>query len=142
MTRAIFLSGGRGRAMLRYVLGRREERRRKIKTRGTTALMGQLSKEVGVQTEASKATLGGCLGLDGDMLVLRQPASRRCRRAIVDADAGCKMLSPGDGGVSMHEADGCAPLYSSSDRRRRDRGSGFVEMKLVVSSLRGRRKQY
>jgi hypothetical protein len=51
------------------------------------------------------------------------------------------MLSLGDGGVSMHEADGCAPFYSSSDRRR-DRGSGFVEMKLVVSSLRGRRKQY
>jgi hypothetical protein len=79
--------------------------------------------------------------LDGDMLVLRQAASRRCGRAIVDADAGCKMLSLGDGGVSMHEADGCAPFYSSSDRRR-DRGSGFVEMKLVVSSLRGRRKQY
>ena len=35
------------------------------------------------------------MGLDGEMLVLRQAASRRCGRAIVDADAGCKMLSPG-----------------------------------------------
>lgn len=40
------------------------------------------------------------MGLDGEMLVLRQAASRRCGRAIVDADAGCKMLSPGDGGAS------------------------------------------
>ena len=38
------------------------------------------------------------MGLDGSMLVLRQAASRRCGRAIVDADAGCKMLSPGDDG--------------------------------------------
>ena len=41
----------------------------------------------------------------------------------------------------MHEAAGCATLYGrgddSSDRRGRERRWGFVEMKLVVSSLRG-----
>jgi hypothetical protein len=54
-----------------------------------------------VQTEASR---GGCLGFDGIIqLVLREEFSARtCRRAIVatrlvGADAGCKMLSPGDG---------------------------------------------
>lgn len=85
------------------------------------------------------------MGLDGEMLVLRQAASRRCGRAIVDADAGCKMLSlaqEADGGGEMHEADGCATLLygrgdDSSDRRGRERRWGFVEMKLVVSSLRG-----
>lgn len=81
--------------------------------------MEQLSKEAGVQPEASKATLGGCLGLDGDMLVLRQAASRRCGRAIVDADAGCKMLSPGgewgcSGASMLHEAAGCAVLRSTA----------------------------
>ena len=50
----------------------------------------QRSKEVGVQTDTSEATVGGGMGLDGSMLVLRQAASRRRGRAIVDADAGCK----------------------------------------------------
>ena len=91
MTRAIFVSGGRGRAMLRYMLGRKVDERN-TKTLRTRALE-QGSKEVGVQTEASKVMVGGCTGLDGDMLVLRQAASRRCGRAIVDADAGCKCLA-------------------------------------------------
>ena len=77
--------------------------------------MEQLSKEAGVQPEASKATLGGCLGLDGDMLVLRQAASRRCGRTIVDADAGCKMLSPGEWGRTAARGRRvcCAAFYSS-----------------------------
>ena len=102
--------------MLRYMLGRNvdEEHTKTLRTRA----LEQRSKQVGVQTEASKVMVGGCTGLDGDMLVLRQAASRRCGRTIVDADAGCKMLSPGDGGAmvrlcTMHEADGCAAFYSS-----------------------------
>lgn len=88
------------------------------KTLGTRTLLERCSKEVGGQTEASKATVRRCFGLDGDMLVLRQAASRRCGRAIVDADAGCKMLSPGEWGCTaasmLHEAAGCAVLRSTA----------------------------
>ena len=66
------------------------------------------------------------MGLDGEMLVLRQAASRRCGRAIVDADAGCKMLSPGDGRGCMHEADGCATLCGIGDSSSSDSG-GIVQ---------------
>ena len=77
--------------MLRYMLGRNvdEEHTKTLRTRA----LEQRSKQVGVQTEASKVMVGGCTGLDGDMLVLRQAGSRRCGRAIVDADAGCKCLA-------------------------------------------------
>jgi len=45
------------------------------------------------------------------MLVPQQAAPRTCRRAIVDADAGCKCLAQEM--ASMHEANGCATCYSS-----------------------------
>lgn len=109
----------------------------------------QRSKEVGVQTDTSEATVRGGMGLDGSMLVLRQAASRRRGRAIVDADAGCKMLSPGDGVASPCTRPTALLCYvlqqpaGDSSRRQtaaegRDRRWGIVEMKLVVSSLRGR----
>lgn len=96
MTRAIIVSGGRGRAMLRYMFGRNINEDTKTLLR---ELCWNKSRRRSVDKQRrAKPRSEGALGLDGDMLVLRQAASRRRGRAIVDADAGCKMLSPGDGG--------------------------------------------
>jgi hypothetical protein len=83
--------------------------------------------------------------LDGDMLVLRQAGSRRCGRAIVDVDAGCKCLAQEMGVPWCVYAQCTRPTAvlrsTAASDRRRERRWGIVEMKLVVSSLRGRRKQ-